>query len=285
MSPALKFRRQESALHSVQVAGLLLEVKLKLDQRPGRNRIMIHHARESDLGTRTKAVYVNKFWAILWVAWASSAFGQTNITFTNKSGEVISNAVVVRWTLSMLYYETAAGGGGVKLADLPVFLQKRFDYSETNAALEQRVVALKNRLAALRAVDELQAAKDAAQAKAWRAKLDKTKVGIAGKVVQKIADGLLINSGADFSYNTAWWAMPDGTPGACGICLLVGYSGAVDGEGVLVEAYPNGTYQYTTVMGAAKTVRRYEFDPAAVLTPATPEEMSKITNRFTINKY
>src|ERR1035437_4918154 len=67
---------------------------------------------------------------------------QTNdfITFTNKSGVVISNAEVVKVKPNELIYAFPAsvggpvGGGTVKLADLPPELQKKFGYDAVAAA-------------------------------------------------------------------------------------------------------------------------------------------------------
>jgi hypothetical protein len=47
---------------------------------------------------------------------------------------------------------------------------------------------------------------------------------------------------------------------AFGLVLLQDYwkeSSVVDGDHVTVLAYPNGTYEYTSVAGAGKTVRKY----------------------------
>lgn len=62
---------------------------------------------------------------------AVSAVAQTNygtITFTNKFGYVISNAVVTKVDADRLTYLVSGGGGIVRLADLPEALQARFGY-------------------------------------------------------------------------------------------------------------------------------------------------------------
>jgi len=71
---------------------------------------------------------------------------QTNygtITFTNKSGDVISNAVVTKVVAGKLTYRysDAVGGGVVRLADLPEGLRARFgdspDRADNAAALQR----------------------------------------------------------------------------------------------------------------------------------------------------
>lgn len=76
------------------------------------------------------------------------AFAQTNwgtITFTNKSGDVISNAVVTKVEANKLTYRLSvgAGGGVARLADLPEGLRARFGFSPDradNAVAVQRPV-------------------------------------------------------------------------------------------------------------------------------------------------
>ena len=74
-----------------------------------------------------------KTFVLAFLAAYAPVLAQTNygtITFTNKSGEVTSNAVVTKVDGSKLFYRYSAGGGGgtVRLADLPGGLQARFGY-------------------------------------------------------------------------------------------------------------------------------------------------------------
>ena len=68
---------------------------------------------------------------LAFLAACAPVLAQTNygtITFTNKSGEVISNAVVVKVEAGKLtyFYSVGVGGGVVPLADLPEGLWARF---------------------------------------------------------------------------------------------------------------------------------------------------------------
>jgi hypothetical protein len=71
-----------------------------------------------------KFIFIN----ILSILASASASAQITITFTNKAGEVISNAPLITMTGTMLFYETPSGGGDVKLAELPPALQKQIGY-------------------------------------------------------------------------------------------------------------------------------------------------------------
>src|ERR1017187_3008691 len=83
--------------------------------------------------------------ALAFLAACAPVLAQTDygtITFTNKSGDVISNAVVTKVEASKLIYRYSAGVGGgvVPLADLPEGLRARFGYSPDggdNAAAHQ----------------------------------------------------------------------------------------------------------------------------------------------------
>jgi hypothetical protein len=84
--------------------------------------------------------------ALAFLAACVPVLAQTNygtITFTTKSGDVISNAVVVKVDASKLTYRCSAGvdGGTVRLADLTEGLRARFGQSPDsadNAAALQR---------------------------------------------------------------------------------------------------------------------------------------------------
>ena len=87
-----------------------------------------------------------KTFVLAFLAAYVSVLAQTDygtITFTNKSGDVISNAVVTKVDASKLIYRysVGVGGGVVRLADLPGGLQARFGYipdGGDNAAALQR---------------------------------------------------------------------------------------------------------------------------------------------------
>jgi TPR repeat protein len=89
---------------------------------------------------------VRKTLGFAFLAACAPVLAQTNygtITFTNKSGDVISNAVVTKAEASKLTYRysVGVGGGVVPLVDLPEGLRARFGYSPDsadNAAVLQR---------------------------------------------------------------------------------------------------------------------------------------------------
>ena len=107
---------------------------------------MVALANWSNLPTRWGERAVMKTLALAFLAARAPVLAQTNygtITFTNKSGGVISNAVVVKVDAGKLSYRysVGVGGGVVRLADLPEGLQARFgsipDRADNAAALKR----------------------------------------------------------------------------------------------------------------------------------------------------
>lgn len=91
-----------------------------------------------------------------------AASGQTNlgtITFTNKTGDVIRNAEVVRVQPDGLIYHFSGGGGGmVKFTNLPPAIRERFGYdpkkaAEAEAAERRRQAALNSEQTAQQQAD------------------------------------------------------------------------------------------------------------------------------------
>ena len=84
---------------------------------------------------------------LLFLVACASAFAQTNfgtITFTNKDGIIISNAEVVRVEVNKLIWRLGAGGGSIKLTDLPNDVRARFGYDAARAS-QQDVVEREKR--------------------------------------------------------------------------------------------------------------------------------------------
>ena len=192
---------------------------------------------------------------------------QTNmITFTNRSHEVISNAIVLRCDGVKLVYRTeGAGGGSVKLAELPRDLQVRFGYDPDRSAAAERKDS--ERLAADRKVTQALSTRQAAlQAKQKRrAEVSKSETMVFGRVIQCLDNGLLVNAdsnvhGERMSEEPAFY-QPDlnrEVPYAKGTVMLQDYKGkAVDGDMVNVLAYPVEYYEYTAVSGGRRRVRKY----------------------------
>ena len=199
------------------------------------------------------------------------------VTFTN-TGSIVSNAVVVRVDHNRLIYRTPEGGGSIKLSELPTDLQEHFGYDPAQAAADER-------LEKANAERERNARESAARAAALRRLQENFKTNgviVWGKVIQRVGEKLLIDAdtGAERSSvsrqatalalhsQDRHFGLPkewqDGIPQkwniASGTVLLVDHprtSSIVDSEIVLVVAYPTGTYEYTAVSGARKTIRKY----------------------------
>jgi hypothetical protein len=212
---------------------------------------------------------------VLTIAMVATCAGSnlTNtVSFTNRN-TVVVNAVAVRWDATKLVYRTAEGGGTVKLADLPRDLQERFGYepsaaaaAETTEAQQQakaRAAVAAGREQALRAEAQKQRAKQVAA----------TGTMIWAQVIGRTKEGLLLDT--DWVRNREI-SMQAGIPTrllpkvqndqfasysvARGIVLLVDYdreNSVVDGDEFGIVGFPVGTYEYTTVTGAGKTVRKY----------------------------
>jgi hypothetical protein len=183
------------------------------------------------------------------------------ITFTNKAGEVVSSAPILSVSPIYVSYETPSGGARVKLADLPMALQKAFHYNPTNALAETRAIA--ERRAAARALADAAGERLAAQYAydQQRAAIAKNKTYIAGHVIQRLSGSLfLVASEKDWQSVRGNGIINDQTVSNTynGTCLLEAPgSNWVDGDLIISAAYPNGTYVYTSVLGADKTVRRF----------------------------
>jgi hypothetical protein len=68
-------------------------------------------------------------------------YPQTNlITFTNKGGEVISNAPIISTSAVDLFYEIPGGGARVHLADLPLEVSARFGYNPLKAKASTNIL-------------------------------------------------------------------------------------------------------------------------------------------------
>jgi hypothetical protein len=213
-----------------------------------------------------------KFSMLLLLASCVAVSAQTNdfITFTNKSGVVISNAEVVKVEPNRLIYLFPAGGGGgsVKLADLTPELQNKFGYDAVAAAKldeaekEKRLADIKKSAAINAALEKYNRLKN----QLWQGR----KL-IDGKVLQKIDAGLLVDSGEKGKFleerissepgvGPALWHEGN-TPGseAQGLVLLQDYPDpnmADDGH-VDIVAYPLGLFSYETVGKSEKTVRKF----------------------------
>lgn len=201
------------------------------------------------------------------------------ITFTNKGGDVVSNAAVLSWNAVDVFYEVPGGGSRVHISDLPTDLQQAFKYNRKKADIfkareqsRQGIIAAEKSVAGERLAAQVANAKFADSVKA-------TKVAVCGRVIQKMNDGtLLVDSGSAY-YGQNWWYTSDGIKGVWGTVLVVGDSQAVDGDTVCLTVYPDGEWTYTTVTGASKTVRRFQCYGGLVTHVVTEEEVQRMTTR------
>ena len=195
------------------------------------------------------------------------------ISFTNKTGTVISNAEIIKVEPSKIIYRTGPSVfDSVKFVDLPDEVQKRFGYNpEKSAAGEQSEE--RQRAASMERQRKIIAqSKIEQQARERRAKVEKAKVLVWARVIQRLDDELLVDASRsgykeltefkNFAGKNAdeFWKLARAT----GTILLTDYprvKNVVDGDDFLTVAYAAGTYEYTTVNNSKKTIRKYTCDP------------------------
>ncbi len=200
----------------------------------------------------------------------------TFITFTNHYGDVTSHAEIIKVTVNKLTYRTPNGGGTIKISELPGDLQKKFYFNPTNAAdmdelesLTKQQDELKNQVITF------------AQSKYNRlkAQLVQGSRRVDGKVLQKISEGLLVQSGElsrkmqeyhEDVYGSRPGIIIEGNrPGAeaLNLVLLQDYPdpNMADEGHVDVIAYPVGLFSYDSVGKSQKTVRKFSCDIDAAI--------------------
>lgn len=126
-----------------------------------------------------------------------TAFAQTNlgtITFTNKSGAVVRDAVVVKVEPAWIIYKEAdiVGGGRIRIADLPKEIQEQFHYDAPAAlAAEMRERAkIKNQQEA--AAEARQALLDKLETERIKNSLETNALVILGHVIAIRKEGLIV---------------------------------------------------------------------------------------------
>jgi len=227
---------------------------------------------------------VNKFmnpagYCVFLLALALPALAQTNlgtITFTNKSGTVVSNAVVTKSDGVKLTYRLEGGGGTVRLADLPGELQTRFGYSMEATINADTVNRIRENAFRRQQATAAAAAGEEMRKQLRRKKVEASLVVILARVIQRLGDTLLVDCSGQGGGRG--WAGYGHTPeydklvAAKGVeklrayetergtILLIDFPGVAnvaDEDGFMIVAYPCGTYEYTAVSGGKKTVRKY----------------------------
>ena len=191
--------------------------------------------------------------AMLLPAMAPSQSTNETITFTNKAGDVIKDATVIRFDAVKLVYTAGMAGGTVNLADLPDDLQARFGFDSDKAEAADKQNHARRSQEAQAQADQAQV-DDGTRQQVW---VGASKVLISGHILQRLAGGILVNSGNGRGPNAGGQVFE-------GLCFVTDYpamSAVTDGALIGVMAYPNGVYQYPSVSGAGKTVRRFTVCP------------------------
>jgi hypothetical protein len=218
--------------------------------------------------------------AALVMSCCQAAYAQTNlvISFTNTSGVFVTNAEVEKLLGNKLLYKTDTGGGTIRLDALPKNIQAElgFDPIAAQAAdlaeQKQRMEYKKQSLALIRAQELDALKKNFAQGSRT----------ISGRIIQKIPEGLLVDSGREdidevghkdiefdsqgnMATSLTTTVQEGDTAGATclGLVLLEDHPRAaelVDDNVVVTIGYPDGQFSYKAVSGGQKTIRKFTTD-------------------------
>jgi ankyrin repeat protein len=165
-------------------------------------------------------------------------------TLTNSDGDVLTNAVLVKLMPNKFIYKTTddRSEGVLPLASLPEKLRDKFGYNSTTAA----------------AADAL----DAEKHEQWAETFAEGQRDAANQILFEQTKEKMIKEGQFLSLNFVQLISPDSA--LCSysegtMVLLTGIKTDALADGAIVQGifYPCGTYTYTTVMNAEKTVRKY----------------------------
>jgi hypothetical protein len=209
----------------------------------------------------------------------------TPFTITVSSGKVITNAVLVKLMPNKFIYKIpgVAGGGMERLDSLPKNLQERFGYDPSKSAAADEIDRRKK-------MGQIEYFKHAAMVQQQQADYEQRlktlleeRFVVEGQVIQKISEGLLVQS---VPPNAGWTGLSHGTivnfidytmqakkdALNAGVQELSVYSGLilledhpkyrviVDENSVAQIVYPIGEFKYTTTQGATKTIRKATCD-------------------------
>jgi S1-C subfamily serine protease len=168
---------------------------------------------------------------------------QTNegtITFTNLQGRAYTNVTILRVVPNGFLWSRDTSGGLVHTTNLPAGLRDRLGLDVEAANEYDRAKATAAN------ADRARQMRDTARAKALR----ENKHDIEVEVSQKLAKGLLV-----YRDHKQY--------------LIVDYdmSKVVDDDYIHVIAWPCGEYNYTTVSGAHRTVRKLTVKPENAILP------------------
>jgi hypothetical protein len=198
----------------------------------------------------------------------------TPFTLTNSSGKIVTNAVLVKLSPNTFIYKTPDGEMGVRRLDsLPKDLRENFGYDPVKAAQADAADAEKKTQQDQMRQRQIAQAAAYARYQAIKAEVEQGNRRIEGKVLQKIPEGLLVDSGAAaiaidegmHNVSFAGGTLYEGTaPGveALGLVLLQDYPdpNIADEGHVDIIAYPVGLFTYDSVNKSSKTVRKFSCD-------------------------
>ena len=170
---------------------------------------------------------------------------ETNLTLT-VDGQTYSNVVFGTVSPSSVSIRHSDGIARIPLAKLPPDLQTKFGYDPENAANWQKYEAIVAETAQLRKqLEEIH---------------KNSRIGIMGEVADVVeGKGVILtvkfasNNNKDVEEKRMWGIKP------VDWFLVCDTSNLVNDSKVQCLAYPDGTYTYTTVMGAHRKIPRYVY--------------------------
>ncbi|MBI3191431.1 MAG: hypothetical protein HYZ36_02115 [Pedosphaera parvula] len=224
-----------------------------------------------------------------------------SVNFTNSSGRVYTNAMVVRADPDGLVLRFQGGGAKIPFEQLPELLQVQYGYDPEKVRLFIEAERLK------REARQKEAARLAAErlnleaAAARRQRVLATRMIVMGPVARRISTGLLVDSYRDrleaepsgYRVNgdlrsgsisvsgpsTIASASKRGMPVFIGLCFVEDhpdYTTLRDSNPIEQVVYPNGTFTYEPFSGERRTVPKFTANPARVTTVADPATMERL---------
>ncbi len=201
---------------------------------------------------------------------------------TTRSGVTYQRCKVQRVEPDGISVFHSKGIAKIPFPDLPEEYQKRYEYDPQEASEYSRKMAEARRRAAARRQAQWEKQQDEAELRQAHKELvdlvAKQKMAVAGEVLQVYKGGVLLNGAV--TLDERWEPDPTddvrrmGGPRMRKVTglktvtaeyepiFIVGIGpGLHDGASWAGAVYPAGTYQYTTVMGAPKTVKRCATSP------------------------
>lgn len=183
----------------------------------------------------------------------------TPFSVTNGSGVVMTNLVMVRLMGDRFIYRAPDGAeGSALMLWLSPPLKERFRYDEKRAIAAQ----VKDEIAQADWQEEKEEAAERDQRAALMARMAKLRQFICGDVVQKIEEGVLLNSPGSYQRFTLN-GFGDIVPMDSHLILVKDYSGAANlaaDDQLSCWAYPIGVFSYTTVNNSENSVHAYTCD-------------------------